>query len=30
MDLFWTGDKQLIGLHVPGIQFIADFNTDVI
>jgi len=30
MDLFLTGDLQLVGLYVPGIQFIADFNTPVI
>ncbi|HEY6488163.1 MAG: PIN domain-containing protein [Terracidiphilus sp.] len=27
IDLFLTGDKQLIKLDVPGIHFIADFNT---
>jgi len=26
IDLFLTGDKQLVKLDVPGIQFIADFN----
>jgi predicted nucleic acid-binding protein len=30
IDLFLTGDKQLIGLDVPGIQFIADFNTPLL
>jgi predicted nucleic acid-binding protein len=30
MDLFLTGDLQLVGLHVPGIQFVADFNTQMI
>lgn len=25
IDLFLTGDRQLLKLHVPGIQFIADF-----
>ncbi len=30
IDLFLTGDKQLIGLSVPGIQFIADFNTPLL
>lgn len=30
IDLFLTGDKQLIGLNVPGIQFIADFNTPLL
>jgi predicted nucleic acid-binding protein len=26
IDLFLTGDQQLLKLDVPGIQFIADFN----
>jgi predicted nucleic acid-binding protein len=30
IDLFLTGDKQLMRLHVPGIQFIADFNTPLL
>ena len=30
IDLFLTGDKQLLGLDVPGIQFIADFNTPLL
>ncbi len=30
IDLFLTGDKQLVKLDVPGIQFIADFNTPVL
>ena len=30
IDLFLTGDKQLIKLHVPGIQFIADFHTPLL
>jgi len=30
MDLFLTGDKRLMRLHVPGIQFIADFNTPLL
>lgn len=30
IDLFLTGDLQLVGLHVPGVQFIADFNTPVL
>ena len=30
MDLFLTGDKQLTKLDVPGIQFIADFNTPIL
>jgi predicted nucleic acid-binding protein len=29
IDLFLTGDKQLISLDVPGIQFIADFNSPI-
>lgn len=27
VDLFLTGDKQLVKLAVPGVQFIADFYT---
>jgi uncharacterized protein len=27
IDLFLTGDKQLLKVHVPGINFIADFDT---
>jgi uncharacterized protein len=27
IDLFLTGDKQLLKLHVPGVQFIAYFYT---
>jgi hypothetical protein len=27
---FLTGDKQLMGLDVPGVQFIADFNTPLL
>ena len=27
IDLFLTGDKQLLRLNVPGVQFIADFNS---
>jgi predicted nucleic acid-binding protein len=30
IDLFLTGDKQLVKLDVPGIQFIADFNAPVL
>jgi uncharacterized protein len=30
IDLFLTGDKQLLKLHVPGIQFIADFNNPLL
>jgi predicted nucleic acid-binding protein len=30
IDLFLTGDKQLMGLDIPGIQFIADFNTPLL
>ena len=30
VDLFLTGDKQLLGLDVPGIQFIADFNSSIL
>jgi predicted nucleic acid-binding protein len=30
IDLFLTGDGQLVKLDVPGIQFIADFNTPVL
>jgi predicted nucleic acid-binding protein len=29
-DLFLTGDKQLHKLIVPGIQFIADFNSSIL
>jgi len=29
MDLFLTGDKYLVKLDVPGIQFIADFTSSV-
>jgi len=29
IDLFLTGDKQLTRLDVPGIQFIADFNSPI-
>lgn len=30
VDLFLTGDKQLLRLDVPGIQFIADFNSPIL
>ncbi len=30
IDLFLTGDKQLAKLDVPGIQFIADFNSSIL
>ncbi|HVC47594.1 MAG TPA: PIN domain-containing protein [Terracidiphilus sp.] len=30
IDLFLTGDKQLVNLDIPGIQFIADFNTSLL
>jgi predicted nucleic acid-binding protein len=30
IDLFLTGDQQLTKLDVPGIQFIADFNTPIL
>jgi len=30
MDLFLTGDSQLMSLHVPGIAFIANFDTPFI
>jgi len=30
IDLFLTGDKQLFRLDVPGIQFIADFNSPIL
>jgi len=29
VDLYLTGDKQLFKLDVPGIQFIADFNSPI-
>jgi predicted nucleic acid-binding protein len=29
IDLFLTGDKQLMKLDIPGIQFIADFNSPI-
>ena len=30
IDLFLTGDKQLTKLDVPGIQFIAEFNSPIL
>lgn len=30
VDLFLTGDKQLLRLDIPGIQFIADFNSSIL
>jgi uncharacterized protein len=30
IDLFLTGDKQLMKLDIPGIQFIADFNSPIL
>lgn len=30
IDLFLTGDRQLTRLDVPGIQFIAEFNTPIL
>jgi predicted nucleic acid-binding protein len=30
IDLFLTGDKQLVKLDIPGIQFIADFNSSIL
>lgn len=30
IDLFLTGNKQLPKLDIPGIQFIADFNTPIL
>jgi predicted nucleic acid-binding protein len=30
IDLFLTGDKRLLKLDVPGIQFIADFSTPIL
>jgi predicted nucleic acid-binding protein len=30
MDLFLTGDKDLVKLDVPGIQFIMNFDTPVL
>jgi uncharacterized protein len=30
IDMFLTGDKQLLKLDIPGIQFIADFNTSIL
>jgi hypothetical protein len=30
IDLFLTGDKQLMKLEIPGIHFIADFDTPLL
>lgn len=30
VDLFLTGDKQLMKLNVPGVQFIADLYTPIL
>lgn len=30
IDLFLTGDQQLLGLDVPGIQFIADLHNPIL
>lgn len=30
IDLYLTGDTQLFKLDVPGIQFIADFNSPIL
>jgi hypothetical protein len=30
IDMYLTGDKQLIGMYVPGVQFIADFNAQIL
>ena len=30
VDLFLTGDKALLNLHVDGIKFIAGINTDLL
>jgi len=30
IDLYLTGDKRLTRLDVPGIQFIADFNSSIL
>lgn len=30
IDMFLTGDKRLLTVHVPGIKFIADFNTSML
>ncbi len=30
VDLFLTGDQDLVKLDVPGIQFIADFNVPIL
>ncbi len=30
IDLFLTGDRRLIGLNVPGIPFIVDFESNIL
>jgi predicted nucleic acid-binding protein len=30
VDLFLTGDKQLVKLNIPGIHFIVDFNLPIL
>jgi uncharacterized protein len=30
IDLYLTGDTQLLKLDVPGVQFIADFNSSIL
>jgi predicted nucleic acid-binding protein len=30
IDLYLTGDLQLLRLDVPGVQFIADFNSSIL
>ena len=30
IDLFLTGDKQLLKVHLPGIQFITDFHAPIL
>jgi predicted nucleic acid-binding protein len=30
IDVFLTGDRQLVGLTIPGIQFIVDFQAEVL
>jgi len=30
VDLFLTGDKQLLRLDVPGVRFVADFNSSIL
>jgi predicted nucleic acid-binding protein len=30
MDVFLTGDKKLPGQHIPGVQFVVDFQTQLL